>query len=75
MTGFYSCHKTDKTFNSLYGFGGRFLKIIIRDDCMDFELYFKVHNVVSVHPSHLVKLTNLKMVSHVVVPVHRWVKI
>ena len=34
MTGFYSCHKTDKNFKSLYGFGGRCLTI--RDVCMEF---------------------------------------
>ena len=28
--------------------GGRFVKI--KDVCMDFEPYFKVHNLVSVHP-------------------------
>ena len=49
MTRFYSCHKTDK---NLYGFGGRFLKI--RDVCMDFEQYFKVHNLVSVHPKSII---------------------
>ena len=31
-----------KNFKSLYDFGGRCLKI--RDVCMDFEPYFKVHN-------------------------------
>ena len=36
-----------KHFKSLYGFGGRCLKI--RDVCMDFEPYFKIHNLVSVH--------------------------
>ena len=36
-----------KSFKSLYRFGGRCLKI--RDVCMDFEPYFKVHNLVSVH--------------------------
>ena len=35
-----------KNFKSLYGFGGRCLKI--RDVYMDFEPYFKVHNLVSV---------------------------
>ena len=34
-----------KNFMSLYGFGGRCLKI--RDVCMDFEPYFKVHNLVN----------------------------
>ena len=46
MTIFYSCHKTDKNFKSLYGFGGRFLKKI-RDVCMDFDPYLKVHNLLS----------------------------
>ena len=46
MTRFYSCHKTDKNVKSLYGFGRRFLKI--RDFCMNFEPYFKAHNLVSV---------------------------
>ena len=40
-----------KNFKSLYGFGGRCLKI--RDVCMDFEPYFKVHNLVSVHPKNI----------------------
>ena len=44
MTGFYSCHKTDKNFKSLCDFGGRCLKI--EDVCMDFEPYFKVDNLV-----------------------------
>ena len=48
MTGFYSCHKTDKkNFKSFYGFRGRCLNI--KDVCMDFEPCFKVHNLVSVH--------------------------
>ena len=42
MTRFYCCHKTDEKFKSLYGFGGRSLKI--RDVCIDLEPYFKVHN-------------------------------
>ena len=32
MTGFYSSHKTDENFKSLYGSGGRCLKI--RDVCI-----------------------------------------
>ena len=43
--------KLMKNFMSLYGFGGRFLKI--RHVCMDFEPYFKVHNFVSVHPKSI----------------------
>ena len=37
-----------KNFKSLYDSGGHCLKI--RDLCMNFEPYFKVHNSVSVHP-------------------------
>ena len=40
-----------KNFKSLYGFGGRCLKI--RDVCMDFEAYFKVHSLVYVHPKSI----------------------
>ena len=67
--------KLVKYFKSLYGFGGRCLKI--RDVCMDFELYFKVHNSVSVHPKSIIlcQMTNLNMVFFVVVSVHRLVKI
>ena len=67
--------KLIKNFKSLYGFGGRFLKI--RDVCMDFEPYFKVHNLVSVYPKSikLSQMTNLNMIFHVVVPVYRLVKI
>ena len=36
---------------SLYDFGGRCLKI--RDVSMDFEPYFKVHNLVSVLPKRI----------------------
>ena len=75
MTGFYSCHKTDKKFKSLYGFGGRCL--IIRDVCMDFELCFKVYNLVSVYLKsiQLGQMTNLNVIFHVVVSVYRLVKI
>ena len=58
--------KLMKNFKSLYGFGGRFLKI--RDVCMDFEPYFKVHNLVSVYPRSI-------MIFHVVVSVYQLVKI
>ena len=56
-------------------FGGRPLKI--RDVCMDFEPYFKVHNLVSVHPKSIVlgQMTNLNMIFHVVVSVYRLIKI
>ena len=39
---FKDYHGNHKNFKSLYGFGGRCLKI--RDVSMDFEAYFKVHN-------------------------------
>ena len=39
--------KLIENFKGLYGFVGCCLKI--RDVCMDFEPYFKVHNLVSVH--------------------------
>ena len=76
MTGFYSCNKTDKkNCKSLYGFGGRCLKI--RDVCMDFQPYFKVHNLVSVYPKSIIlgEMTNLNMIFQVVVSVYRLVKI
>ena len=63
-----------KNFKSLYGFGGRFLKI--KDVCMDFEPYFKVHNLVSVHPKSIIlgQMTSLNMIFHVVMSVYRLVK-
>ena len=44
---------------------------------MDFEQYFKVHNLVSVHPKSIIlkQMTNLNMFFHVVVSVYRLVKI
>ena len=66
-----------KKFKSLYDFGGCCLKI--RDVCMDFEayMYFKVHNLVSVHPKSIIlgQITNLNMIFHMVVSVYRLVKI
>ena len=72
---FRDYHRNHKNFKSLYGLGGRCLKI--RDVCMDFEAYFKVHNLVSVHPKNikLSQTTNLNMISHVVVSDYRLVKI
>ena len=72
MMGFFSCHKTDK---SLYGFGGRCLNI--RDVCMDFEPFLRVHNLVSVHPKsiELGEMTSLNAIFHEVVSVYRSVKI
>ena len=43
--------KLMKNFKSLYGFGGRCLKI--RDVCMDFEPTFKVHNLISIYPKSI----------------------
>ena len=67
--------KLMKNFITLYGFGGRRLKI--REVCMDFEPCFKVHNLVSVHPKSIIlgQITNLDMIFHVGVSVYRLVKI
>ena len=63
----------DRYIITIYGFGGRFLKI--RDVCMDFKPYFKVHNSVSVHPKSIIlgHITNLNF--YVVMSVYRLVKI
>ena len=60
---FKDYHGNHKNFKSLYGLGG------IRDICMDFEPYFKVHNLVSVHPKNikLGQMTNLDMIFYVMV--------
>ena len=50
----------------------------MRDVCMDFEPYFKVHSLVSDHPKGIIlrQMTNLNMIQfHVVVSVNRLVKI
>ena len=62
--------KLIKKFKSLYGFGGRILKII--DVCMDFEPYFKVHNMVSVYYKSIIlgQMTNLNMIFYVMVLVY-----
>ena len=72
---FKEYHGNHKKIKSLYDFGGRCLKI--KDVCMDFEPYFKVHNLVSVQPKSIIpdKMTNLNMVFHVVMSVYRLVKI
>ena len=72
---FKEYHGKHENFKSLYGFGVRCLKI--RDVCMDFEPYFKVHDLVSVHPKSIIlgQITNLNMIFHVVVSVYRLVKI
>ena len=57
-----------KYSKSLYDFEGR---------CLNFEPYFKVHNLVSVHPKSVIlgQMTNLNMVFHIVVSVYRFFKI
>ena len=67
--------KLINNFKSLYGFGGRFLEI--RAVCIDFEPYFKVHNLVSVHPKGIIlgQMTNLNMIFHMKVSVYRLVKL
>ena len=69
---FKEYHGNHKKFKSLYGFGGRYLKV-----CMDFEAYFKVHSLVSVHPKSIIldQMTSLNMIFYVVVSVNRFVKI
>ena len=49
----------------------------IRDVCMVFEAYCKVHSLVSVHPKRIIlgEMINLDMIFHVVVSVYRLVKI
>ena len=44
---------------------------------MDFEPYFKVHNLVSIYPKSIIfgQLANLNMIIHVMVSVYRLVKI
>ena len=51
--------------------------MILGDVCMDFEPYFKVENLVSVHPKsiNLGHMINLNMMFHVVVSVYGFVKI
>ena len=74
MTGLFSCHKTDEKFQEFIWFWGCCLKV--RDICMHFELYFKVHNLVSVHPKGIApgQMTNLNMIFRVV-SVYQLVKI
>ena len=49
---FKECHGNHKDFKSLYGFGGRCLKF--RDVCIDFEAFFKVDSLVSVHSKSII---------------------
>ena len=66
-----------KNFKSLYGFGGRCLKIRDVNVYLDFELCFKVHKLVSAHPKSIIlgPMINLDMIVHVVVSVYQLVKI
>ena len=61
---FKGYHGNHKKIKSFYDFGGRCLKI--RDVCMDFEPYFKVYNLVSVHPKSIIlgQMTNVNMIFH-----------
>ena len=72
---FKEYHRNHKNFKSLYDFGGRCLKI--RDICMDFELYFKIHNLVSVHPRSIIlgQMTKLNLIFYVLVSVNQFFKI
>ena len=72
---FKDYHGNHTNFKGLYGFWGRCLKI--RDVCMDFEAYFKVHSLVSVHPKNikLGQMTNLDMIVYVMVSDYRLAKI
>ena len=75
MTRFYSCPKTDKKILRVYMvLGDAFSKL---ETFMDFEPYFKVHNLVSVRPTSIIlgQTTNLNMIFHVVMSVYRLVKI
>ena len=47
------------------------------DVCMDFEPYFKVHNLVNVHSKIIIldQMTNLNMIFYVMVSDYRLVKI
>ena len=66
----------NKKSKSLYGVGGRCLKIR-RLYGLFFEPYFKVHNLVSVYPKSIIlrQMTNLNMIFHAVVSVYRLLKI
>ena len=66
--------KLIRNFKSLYGFWGTLSRNKRR---IDFEQYFKFHNLVSVYPRSIVldQMTNLNMIFHVLVSVYRLVKI
>ena len=66
---FKEYHGNQKKFYEFIWFLATLSKI--RDVCMDFEPYFKVHNLVSVHPKSIIvgQMTNLNMIFYVVVSV------
>ena len=75
---FNKYHGNHKKIKSSCDFGGRCLKKKKnRDVCMDFEAYFKVHNLVSVQPKSIIlgQMIHLNMIFHVVVSVYQFVKI
>ena len=53
--------------------------MVLRDalSCIDFEAYFKVHSLVSVHAKSIIlgQMINLNMIFHVVVSVYGLIKI
>ena len=63
--------KLIENFQSIFGFGDAVWKL------ETFEPYFKVHNLVSVHPKSVIlgQMTNLNMIFQVVVSEYRLIKI
>ena len=63
---FKEYRRNHKIFKNLHDFGRRWLKI--KDVCMDYKPYFKVYNLVSVHPKSVIlgQMTNLNMGFHMV---------
>ena len=53
--------------------------MVLRDalSCIDFEAYFKVHSLVSVHPKSIIlgQMTNRNVIFHVIGSVYRFVEI
>ena len=68
-------HRNAKHFESLYGFGGRHLKI--RDIFMDLEPCFKEHNlvVIQLNNTKLGRMTNFKVVFQMMVLFYKFDKI
>ena len=65
-----------KNFKSLYGLGGRCLKLEMFAWILS-DVQVKVHNLVSVHPKSIIlgQMISLDMIFHVMVSVYRLVKI